>query len=110
MPKVNYTEDATAIAKSMYVEGREAGKDNETVLDEIGEKLEKSRKSVRAKLVREGVFDPDPKPDAKPKDEGPTKKELIKNLDDLGVDTSGADGATKDFIKTVIGLANRETD
>lgn len=107
MAKVNYSDSQTAKAREMYVALRAADEkpDNDTVLDTIGTEIGKSRKSVRAKLVREGVFVADTKPEAAPKDDGPTKKEKLQELDLLSVNTKGADGATKEFLDEVIRLA-----
>ena len=105
MAKPNYTDAQVATAISRYAELRKDGTDNDSVLDTIGEEIGKSRKSVRAKLVRENVFVADVKPETAPKDEGPTKKDQLKELDLLGVNTKGADGATKDFLTEVIRVA-----
>jgi hypothetical protein len=39
-----------------------------------------------------------------PKEDGPSKKELLKELSEKGFDPSGFEGATKDAIKRVISL------
>ena len=101
--KVNYTEEMVATATTMY----EAGGND--ALEDIAEKLGRSVRSVRSKLVREGVYVAPDKPEAKPKDEGPTKKELLNELDALDVfPTAGLEGATKAAIQSVIDFVNSE--
>ena len=57
-------------------EAYENGQDIETIAESIG----KSVRSVRSKLVREGVYVAKPKTASK-KVQGPTKKELLRELD-----------------------------
>ena len=44
---------------------------------------------------------------AKPKDDGPTKKELLADLDKAGYDTTGLDGATKDAIARILAVVSK---
>jgi hypothetical protein len=90
----NYTAELTAQIVSDY----QAGKDLEAIAEAIG----KSVRSVRAKLVREGVYVAVEKPKAQ-KIDGPTKKELLNDLEQLvpfAVD--GFMGATKEAIASLI--------
>ena len=94
MKAQNYTPELTATIIEQY----EAGVD----VSEIAEAIDKSVRSVRSKLVREGVYVAKPKTTSRKKDE-PTKKELINHLETIapfGVD--GFMGATKEAINELI--------
>jgi hypothetical protein len=95
--KVNYTDEQTSLLRSMY-----ADKGNEG-LDEIAKALNKSVRSIRAKLVRDGLYIAPDKPTKQVKDEGPSKKELLARLDQTGFESKGFEGATKDAISRLIG-------
>ena len=95
MPKIaNYSVEMTDKIISQYQNG--------TSVDEIADAIGKSVRSVRSKLVREGVYIPQEKKTSRKSDE-PTKKELLKTLDGL-VDfpTVGLLGATKVSIMDLI--------
>jgi hypothetical protein len=96
--KQNYTEELTAAIVQRY----QAGEPVETIAESIG----KAVRSVRSKLVREGVYVAVEKPKAQAKVEGPSKKELVNELESL-VDfpVDGLMGATKEAIAHVIALA-----
>jgi hypothetical protein len=96
--KVNYTPELTA----SIIEAYQAGEDVES----IATRIEKSVRSVRSKLVREGVYIAVEKPKAK-KVDGPTKKELLAKLAEVSPDAplDGLMGATKEAIEYVIALA-----
>lgn len=84
---VNYTAELTEQIVMQYQEG--------VAVETIAEAIGKSVRSVRSKLVREGVY---VKAEAatKPKQEGPTKKELLRNLEaTTGFSAEGLEGATK---------------
>lgn len=94
MKAQNYTPELTASIIEQY----EAGVD----VSEIASAIDKSVRSVRSKLVREGVYVAKPKTTSRKKDE-PTKKELINHLETIapfGVD--GFMGATKEAINELI--------
>lgn len=97
--KVNYTDEQVNLLRSMYSELGNAG------LEQIAAKLEKSVRSVRAKLVRDGLYVSPDKPVKQAKEDGPSKKELLMELEAKGFDPIGFEGATKDAIKRVIALA-----
>jgi len=101
--KVNYTEAMVETMLQMYAELGNEG------LDTIAETIGKPVRSVRSKLVREGVYVAAPeKPKAK-REEGPTKKELLNQLESLvAFDVSGLMGATKEAIAHVIALAEQQ--
>ena len=84
---VNYSDELTAKVISDYQEGVEL----DTIADEIG----KSVRSVRSKLVREGVYIAQPKTASAKRDE-PTKKELLNQLESIApFEVNGFMGATK---------------
>ena len=84
---VNYTDELTAKVISDY----QNGIDLDAIADEIG----KSVRSVRSKLVREGVYVAKPKTASVKRDE-PTKKELLNQLESIApFEVNGFMGATK---------------
>ena len=91
---VNYSEEMTAKVISDYQEGV----DLDTIADENG----KSVRSVRSKLVREGVYVAQPKATSTKRDE-PTKKELLNTLEGIApFEVTGFMGATKSAITELI--------
>ena len=92
---VNYTAELTATIIDQY----QAGVDVATIAADI----DKSVRSVRSKLVREGVYVAKPKPTARKSNE-PTKKELLIELESLApFAVDGFMGATKEAINDLIG-------
>ena len=90
MATQNYTAELTAKIVSDY----KAGVD----VNDIASAIDKSVRSVRSKLVREGVYVAKPVTKST-KVMGPTKKELLIELqDNYGYDVSGLEGATKEAI------------
>ena len=84
---VNYTDELTAKVISDY----QNGIDLDAIADEIG----KSVRSVRSKLVREGVYVAKPKTTSAKREE-PTKKELLNQLESIApFEVNGFMGATK---------------
>ena len=96
MKTPNYTQAQVAQITEAYNSGQ--------AIDEIADAVGKSVRSVRSKLVREGVYVAKPKTASK-KVQGPTKKELLRELD-VHYDTKGLEGATKEAIE---GLLNHFT-
>jgi hypothetical protein len=96
----NYTSE---MVERMLARYEELGNEGlETIAAELGKPV----RSVRSKLVREGVYVAAEKPKAQAKVEGPSKKDLLNELEalvDFSVD--GFMGATKDAIASVIALA-----
>tara|TARA_Y100000310_G_scaffold337712_1_gene425485 strand:+ start:562 stop:975 length:414 start_codon:yes stop_codon:yes gene_type:complete len=91
---VNYTDELTAKVISDYQEGV----DLDTIADEIG----KSVRSVRSKLVREGVYIAKPKATSTKRDE-PTKKELLNQLESIApFEVNGFMGATKTALNDLL--------
>ena len=96
--KVNYTPEMTQLIVEDYNSG--------VSVEDIAAKVVKSVRSVRSKLVREGVYVAKPKVVSR-KVEGPTKKELLVELSATGYDVSGLEGATKDAIaRLMVALAS----
>ena len=93
MAQQNYSAEMTATIIEQY----QAGVDVEAIATSI----EKSVRSVRSKLVREGVYVAKPKAKST-KVMGPTKKELLKDLETTGFDVAGFEGATKEAIERLI--------
>jgi len=91
---VNYSADLTNAIVAQY----EAGVSVESIAADI----DKSVRSVRSKLVREGVYVAKPKATTR-KAEGPTKKELLIQLEQLApFPVQGFMGATKEAIHDLI--------
>ena len=101
MPKIaNYSVEMTDKIISDYQNGISVA--------EISESIGKSVRSVRSKLVREGVYIPQEKTTTK-KNQEPTKKELLKVLDGLvDFSTTGLLGATKESILDLIKFAEKQ--
>jgi len=97
---LNYTDEMVQTAVQMY---QELGNDG---LNEIAEAIGKNVRSVRSKLVREGVYVATPKIATK-KVDGPSKKELLRDIEATGFDVGGFEGATKSALTRLLGaIAN----
>ena len=94
---VNYTAEMVDSMIEMY---NELGNDG---LDEIADSLGKSVRPVRSKLVREGVYVASPKKTAA-KQDGPSKKEILRDIEATGFDVSGFEGATKMALTRLMGV------
>lgn len=93
--KVNYTEAQVAQMIADY----QAGMPVEAIAESMG----KAVRSVRSKLVREGVYVAAEKPAKAKREEGPTKKELIRELEAIApFPVDGLMNATKEAIQAVI--------
>ena len=95
----NYTDEMVDTAVSMY---QELGNDG---LDQIAETVGKSIRSVRSKLVREGIYIATPKKVAV-KQDGPSKKELLRSIESHDFDVKGFEGATKDALTRLLGVVS----
>ena len=95
--RANYTDEMVETAVSMY---EELGNDG---LDQIAEAIGKNVRSVRSKLVREGIYIATPKKATK-KVEGPSKKELLRSIENTGFDVAGFEGATKSALTRLQGI------
>jgi transposase-like protein len=94
----NYSDEQTQQLVALY---EEHGNDG---LEAIAEQLGRSLRSVRSKLVREGVYvAPEKGQKASAKKEGPTKKEMLNELEALvEFPVDGLMGATKEAIGFLI--------
>lgn len=93
----NYSDADTLRLIEMYETG---GND---ALENIAEAMGKTVRSVRSKLVREGVYVASPKPSARKVGTGPSKKELLNELESIvGFDVTGFTGATKPALESLI--------
>ena len=106
MAKINYTPEMVEKATEMYSELGNEG------MEQIAEALGRSVRSVRSKLVREGVYIADEKPQKAPRVLGPTKGEMLAELGALvpTVDLDGLAGATKAAIQTLIDAFSVEAE
>ena len=93
----NYSAEMTAQIISDYQNG--------SSVEDIATAIDKSVRSVRSKLVREGVYVAKPKVKSN-REMGPTKKELLRDLEGAGFDVSGFEGATKEAITRLIAMVN----
>ena len=93
----NYTAEMVDSMIEMY---NDLGNDG---LDEIADSLGKTVRSVRSKLVREGVYVASPKKTAA-KQDGPSKKEILRDIEAEGFDVSGFEGATKAALTLLMGV------
>ena len=101
----NYTDEMVDLMVARY---EELGNDG---LDTIAEELGKTVRSVRSKLVREGVYVATPKAVRVKADAGPTKKELLNELEALvPFDVTGLMGATKAAIADLIEFVTPEPE
>ena len=93
----NYSPEMVDSLVAMY---EELGNDG---LDQIAAELDKTVRSVRSKLVRQGVYVASPKK-AAAKQEGPSKKEILREIESNGFDVSGFEGATKAALSRLISV------
>jgi len=97
---VNYTEEMVKELVELYQHHGNEG------LDEIAQKLNRSVRSIRSKLVREGVYVAQPKGTTMKRDNSPTKKELLNQLEAvIGFDVTPLTGSTKEGLQKLIEFA-----
>ena len=93
--KVNYTPAQTAQMIADY----QAGQSVESIAESMG----KAVRSVRSKLVREGVYVAAEKATKAKREDGPTKKELMRDLEAIApFEVEGFMNATKEAIRSMI--------
>ena len=97
LKSANYTAEMVNTMIEMY---NELGNDG---LDQIAESMDKTVRSVRSKLVREGAYVASPKKSAA-KQDGPSKKEILRDIEATGFDVSGFEGATKMALTRLMGV------
>lgn len=93
--KVNYTEDQVTRLHDLYSQLGSEG------LDQIAESLGKTVRSVRAKLVRDGLYVAPTKASIA-KATGASKKEILRDFETAGFDPTGLEGATKEALVRVL--------
>ena len=100
----NYSPELTDAIVADY----QAGTPVEDIADAIG----KSVRSVRSKLLREGVYVAQEKPTGAKRDNGPSKKELLGKLEEVDPNAplSWLMGATKEAISWAIDTAEAAAD
>jgi hypothetical protein len=99
----NYTDAMVAQMLDMYEQLGNEG------MDTIAETIGRPVRSVRSKLVREGVYVAAPVKVKAKRDEGPTKKELLNTLEALvPFEVEGLMGATKAAIADLIAFAQTQ--
>ena len=91
----NYTAEQTKMLIDAYATGM--------TVEELASTLDKPIRSVRSKLVREGVYVAQPR-NKTAKIEGPSKKELLRELETHGYTVDGLEGATKEAIARIISV------
>jgi dUTPase len=102
MKTPNYTEEMVTQLHALYAEQGNAG------MDAIAETMGKTVRSVRAKLVRDGVYVAPEKGTTAVKKDGPSKKEMLAGIRALDViDVDGFDGATKPAIAVLESLVKQ---
>ena len=102
--KANYSAEDMDKLTALYAEKGNAG------MDEIATTLGKTVRSVRAKLVREGIYVA-PVKGAAPKKEGPSKKEMLLELERLApFPVDGLVSATKEAIGHLIAAFSPKAD
>ena len=95
--RVNYTEAQVAQMIADY----QAGESVESIAESMG----KAVRSVRSKLVREGVYVAPEKSVKAKREDGPTKKELMRDLEAVApFEVEGFMNATKEAIQSLIVL------
>lgn len=102
--RVNYTEAQTKALVEDYLAGK--------TVDEIAEATGRAVRSVRSKLVREGVYVAAEKPVKAKREEGPTKKELLRDLESLAphFPIEGFVNATKEALVALIDHLESEAE
>ena len=102
MSKINYTPEMVETAIKAYKA--------DVPLETIAFELDRSVRSVRSKLVREGVYIAKQKPIAI-KSNVPTKNELLRNLEVVApFAVTGFENATKDALQSLINEFERLKD
>lgn len=91
----NYTEEQVTQLHDLYAEVGSEG------LDQIAETLGKTVRSVRAKLVRDGLYVA-PVKNTAAKATGPSKKEILRDIETAGFEAAGLEGATKEALVRIL--------
>ena len=97
MSEQNYTPELVTKLLQLYEQHGTEG------LEIIAEQLQKPVRSIRSKLVREGVYVPADKASVA-KSEGPSKKQLLRELEARGFNVEGFETATKPALHRLLGI------
>lgn len=106
-----YTQDEIDTVKTLYAELRED--QGNRCLEEIATAVNRTVGSVRSKLVQEREYVKDVKPSSMPKDDGPTKAELIERfVNTVGTfeNSDGLKAATKATLFELIELVTPKVE
>ena len=95
---VNYTAEQEAELQQLY---QEEGMDVEALAEHFG----KTERSIRSKLVRMQIYRPAEKTATRAT--GPTKKELLRDLEQLEYNTAGLDAATKEALSHLLNFVQK---
>lgn len=79
------------------VEGLREGYVSQSIasVEDLMEQFGKSKREIVGKLVSMGIYSAPEKPAKKAKDEGPTKQDILDEIEALGFSTEGFAGVTK---------------
>ena len=106
----SYTPELTEKLKARYAELVADPTQHADAVTILAQEFNKPEKSIRSKLVKEKVYVAPDKP-KKEREDGPTKKELVKTLTGLtGLDLLGIEGATKSALRELIDFLEEKTD
>lgn len=72
-------------------------------IEQLAQEFNKPVRSIRSKLVREGVYRPAEKSAADSKD-GPSKKQLLRQIEARGFAVDGFEAATKPALHRLLGI------
>jgi hypothetical protein len=94
--KSNYTPEMVQQLIQRYAEVGTAG------IDQLAQEFGKPVRSIRSKLVREGVYQPADK--SASDREGPSKKQLLREIEAHGFQVDGFESATKPALHRLLGI------
>lgn len=95
---VNYTAEQELQLQQLYEE-------EELSVEQLAEHFNKTERSIRSKLVRMQIYRPAEKTATRAT--GPTKKELLRDLEQLEYNTAGLDAATKEALSHLLNFVQK---
>jgi hypothetical protein len=107
-----YTPEETLKLGERYIELRGENKTNKEVMTVLEKEFSKSARSIRMKLVSQDIYTKDAAIESEAKAADPSKKELIKTLEEeSGLSFgNGLDGASKGSILELIDFVKAKND